>query len=87
MVVSRPVLAATLPNSYYRPLYELMEEDPRPGFEELARTENYRLWSGSLARPDGIARLLVLVVVNLVSAPVFELRRFVRIENRAEYFL
>jgi starch synthase (maltosyl-transferring) len=48
----RLVLAATLAASYgiYGPSYELMENVPRPGVEELAHNEKYQLRSWDLSR-------------------------------------
>jgi starch synthase (maltosyl-transferring) len=58
--VQRVILAATLSSSYgiYGPTYELMEREPRPGVEELAKNEKYQLRKWDLARPDSLRHVL-----------------------------
>jgi starch synthase (maltosyl-transferring) len=61
--VQRLILAATLPASYgiYGPSYELMEREPRPGVEELARNEKYQLRAWDLAREDSLRHVITRV--------------------------
>jgi starch synthase (maltosyl-transferring) len=61
--VQRLILAATLPASYgiYGPSYELMEHEPRPGVEELARNEKYQLRAWDLAREDSLRHVIARV--------------------------
>ncbi|HVV88036.1 MAG TPA: alpha-1,4-glucan--maltose-1-phosphate maltosyltransferase, partial [Kofleriaceae bacterium] len=58
--MARLVLAATLSSLYgvYGPSYELMEREPRPGSEELARNEKYQLRTWDLDRPDSLRHLM-----------------------------
>jgi starch synthase (maltosyl-transferring) len=58
--VGRAVLAATLGANYgiYGPSYELMEHEPRPGVEELARNEKYQLRTWDLAREDSLRHVI-----------------------------
>jgi starch synthase (maltosyl-transferring) len=54
------VLASTLAASWgiYGPSYELMEHEPRPGVEELARNEKYQLREWDLERADSLRHVL-----------------------------
>ena len=58
--VQRAVLASTLAASWgiYGPSYELMEQEPRPGVEELARNEKYQLREWDLERADSLRHVL-----------------------------
>jgi len=59
----RVILAATLGASYgiYGPSYELMEREPRPGVEELARNEKYQVRSWQLDHPDSLRHVIARV--------------------------
>jgi starch synthase (maltosyl-transferring) len=61
--VGRLILAATLPASYgiYGPTYELMEREPRPGVEELAKNEKYQLRTWDLGREDSLRHVIARV--------------------------
>jgi starch synthase (maltosyl-transferring) len=61
--VQRLVLAATLGASYgiYGPTYELMEHEPRPGVEELARNEKYQLRTWDLGRADSLRHVIARI--------------------------
>ncbi|HSD90240.1 MAG TPA: alpha-1,4-glucan--maltose-1-phosphate maltosyltransferase [Kofleriaceae bacterium] len=61
--IQRFILAATLGASYgiYGPSYELMEHEPRPDVEELARNEKYQLRSWDLHREDSLRHLIARV--------------------------
>ena len=61
--VQRLVLAATLGANYgiYGPSYELMESEPRPGVEELARNEKYQLRAWDLSRGDSLRPVLARI--------------------------
>ncbi len=54
--IARVLMAGTLSSSYgiYGPTYELMEREPRPGVEELAKNEKYQLRQWDLARADSL---------------------------------
>jgi starch synthase (maltosyl-transferring) len=54
------VLAATLSSNYgiYGPAYELMENVPRAGVEELADNEKYELRTWDLTRQDSLRALI-----------------------------
>jgi starch synthase (maltosyl-transferring) len=58
--VQRLVLAATLGANYgiYGPAFELMEHEPRPGVEELARNEKYQLRTWDLDRADSLRHVI-----------------------------
>jgi starch synthase (maltosyl-transferring) len=58
--VGRLVLAATLSASYgiYGPSYELMEHEPRPGVEELAKNEKYQVRTWDLNRADSLRHVM-----------------------------
>jgi starch synthase (maltosyl-transferring) len=58
--LQRLILAGTLGANYgiYGPSYELMEHEPRPGVEELARNEKYQLRSWDLDRPDSLRHVI-----------------------------
>jgi starch synthase (maltosyl-transferring) len=58
--VQRVILAGTLGSNYgiYGPSYELMEHEPRPGVEELARNEKYQLRTWDLNRADSIRHVI-----------------------------
>ena len=61
--VQRAILASTLAASWgmYGPSYELMEHEPRPGVEELARNEKYQLRTWDLDRPDSLRHVIALL--------------------------
>jgi len=61
--VQRAILAATLSSSWgmYGPSYELMEREPRPGVEELARNEKYQVRTWDLDRPDSLRHVIARV--------------------------
>jgi starch synthase (maltosyl-transferring) len=61
--IQRLVLAATLGASYgiYGPSYELMEREPRPGVEELARNEKYQLRTWDIGREDSLRHVIARV--------------------------
>ncbi|MFL6638119.1 MAG: maltotransferase domain-containing protein, partial [Paraburkholderia graminis] len=61
--IGRFILASTLGASYgiYGPSYELMEHEPRPGVEELAKNEKYQIRTWDLASPDSLKPVIALV--------------------------
>ena len=61
--VQRVILAGTLAANYgiYGPSYELMEHEPRPGVEELARNEKYQLRTWDLDREDSLRHVIALL--------------------------
>jgi len=61
--LSRLVLASTLSSVYgiYGPAYELMEREPRPGSEELARNEKYQLREWDLERADSLRHVIARI--------------------------
>jgi starch synthase (maltosyl-transferring) len=61
--VQRAVLAATLSSSWgmYGPSYELMEHEPRPGVEELARNEKYEARTWDIERPDSLRHVIARI--------------------------
>ena len=54
------MLAATLSSNYgvYGPAYELMENVPRAGVEELVDNEKYELRTWDLTRQDSLRALM-----------------------------
>ncbi len=58
--VQRLILAGTLSASYgiYGPSYELGENEPRPGAEELARNEKYQVRTWDLDRPGSLRHVI-----------------------------
>jgi starch synthase (maltosyl-transferring) len=56
----RLILAGTLAASYgiYGPSYELLEHEPRPGVEELARNEKYQIRTWDLERADSLRHVM-----------------------------
>lgn len=61
--IGRFILASTLGASYgiYGPSYELMEQEPRPGVEELAKNEKYQIRTWDLANPDSLRPIIARV--------------------------
>jgi starch synthase (maltosyl-transferring) len=61
--IGRFVLASTLGASYgiYGPSYELMEHEPRPGVEELAKNEKYQIRTWDLSHPDSLKPVIARV--------------------------
>jgi starch synthase (maltosyl-transferring) len=61
--IGRFILASTLGASYgiYGPSYELMEHEPRPGVEELAKNEKYQIRTWDLANPDSLGPVIARV--------------------------
>jgi starch synthase (maltosyl-transferring) len=54
--IARVIMAGTLSSNYgiYGPTYELMEHEPRPGVEELAKNEKYQLRAWNLDDPNSL---------------------------------
>ncbi|MGH8310082.1 MAG: alpha-1,4-glucan--maltose-1-phosphate maltosyltransferase, partial [Steroidobacteraceae bacterium] len=54
--IARVIMAGTLSSNYgiYGPTYELMEAEPRPGVEELAKNEKYQLRAWNLDEPNSL---------------------------------
>jgi starch synthase (maltosyl-transferring) len=61
--VQRAILASTLAASWgmYGPSYELMEHEPRPGVEELARNEKYQVRTWDIDRPDSLRHVIARI--------------------------
>ncbi|MGH7297786.1 MAG: alpha-galactosidase, partial [Polyangiaceae bacterium] len=78
--VSRLVLAATLSSNYgiYGPSYELMESEPRPGSEELARNEKYQLRAWNLDDPRSLRHVVARLNRVRRGAPALQENRSLR---------
>jgi len=78
--LSRLILAGTLSSSYgiYGPSYELMENVPRPGVEELAHNEKYEIRTWNLDAPHSLRHVMARLNAIRREQPALHGNRLLR---------